>query len=442
MHSRWRWLVLCLLTCMAILEFSARGPFRALGSNRDFNDFISPYAQTRVWLSGHDPYAPSNLRGSWPVLPGPTFLVTESGDGTLAAKRGFPSPYLDIAFPLLLPIAELPWRIAIWVWVLLCILSVFVVTSVLIDLAGVRIRSEVALMILVLTLLLAPVHTAIAAANIVTVDLALGLLATFCLMQNRAKTAGVLLTLAIVLKPTIALPFVIYAVVCVVVKRDRVKAIGPAIATGVLLLCAAIIPQHGRTLWWNSFMANNQSMFASGAIDDFSTANPLHFQLINLQAALFPILHNRALTQLGAALAFVVVIAFWIRAVRRDGQLGLLDLAILASAALLPVYHRFTDAGLLLVPIAWALSEMEGELRGFAAGSLLLASPFLIPGATMLQEFSGRSAVLHNLSRSRLWDWFILPHECWLILMICVVLLTARCRFRGYKREQPKRNFA
>ena len=241
-RSRWRWSVLCLLSCVAIVEFSARGPFRALGSNRDFNDFISPYAQTRVWLSGHDPYAASNLRGSWPVVPGPTFLVTESGDGTLAAKRGFPSPYLDIAFPLLLPIAELPWRIAIWVWVLLCLLGLFVLISILIRMSGVGRRSQLALTILVSALLLAPVHTAIAAANIVTVDLALGLLATFCLMQNRAKMAGVLLTLAIVLKPTIALPFVIYAVVYAVVKRDRVKAIGPAIATGVLLLCAAIIP--------------------------------------------------------------------------------------------------------------------------------------------------------------------------------------------------------
>src|ERR1019366_8595192 len=170
---RLRLSVLCLLTCMAVLEFSARGPLRALGSNRDFNDFISPYAQTRAWLAGHDPYAPSTLRELWPVFPGPTFLLKESVDGTLPAKRGLPSPYLDIAFPLLLPIAELPWRIAICVWVLMCVLAVFV--SVL---------------------LLAPVHTAIAASNIVTVVFALGMIAVFCLTQNRAEMAGVLLTIA------------------------------------------------------------------------------------------------------------------------------------------------------------------------------------------------------------------------------------------------------
>ena len=422
-RSRLRLSALCLLTCLAVLEFSARGPVRALGrSGRDINDFISPYTQTRVWLSGHDPYAPSNLRDLWPVFPAPNFLLQESVDGTLPAKSGLPSPYLDIAFPLLLPIAELPWRIAICVWILMSVLAVFVVASILIHLAGVRRRSQLALMIFVSALLLAPMQTAIATSNIVTVVFALGMVVVFCLAKDRAGMAGVLLTIAIALKPTVALPFAIYALA----SRNRIKVIIPAIVTAILLLFLTIIPQHGRTLWWKSFLANNQSMFAPGAIDDFSTANPLHFHMVNLQAALFPILQNRALTQIGAGLVFVVLLAFWFRAVRRDGQLGLLDLAILASAALLPVYHRFTDAGLLLVPVAWALRELRGERRGFAAGCLLLASPFLLPGAAMLHEFSGRSEMLQSLSRSRLWDWFILPHECWLILMLCVVLLTVR----------------
>ena len=179
-------------------------------------------------------------------------------------------------------------------------------------------------------------------------------------------------------------------------------------------------------------------MFAPGAIDDFSTANPLHFQLVNLQAALFDPAKPSPYSGRGRG-GIRPAAAFWFRAVRRDGQIGLLDLAILTSAALLPVYHRFTDAGLLAVPVAWALSEMEGELRRFALGCLLLASPFLIPGATMLQEFSGRSEILQTLSRGRLWNWSILSHESWLILIICVVLLAARSLSRGHKPGQPRR---
>jgi len=170
-RSRWRWLVLCSLTCMAVLEFSARGPIRALGPSRNFNDFLSPYVQTRAWLSGRDPYAPSTLSDMWPVVPAPSFVLSESADGTLAAKRGIPSPYMTAAFPLLLPIAELPWRIAIRAWVLLSVVAVFVAAWALNHLAGVRGRRPLAIFASVL--LLAPVHTAIATANIVTVVLAL-----------------------------------------------------------------------------------------------------------------------------------------------------------------------------------------------------------------------------------------------------------------------------
>ena len=125
-------------------------------------------------------------------------------------------------------------------------------------------------------------------------------------------------------------------------------------------------------------------------------------------------------------MVFVALLSLWLLAVRRHRHLGLLDLAILTSASLLPVYHRFTDAGLLLVPVVWALSEMTGELKRFALACLLLVCPFLIPGATILHEYSGRYETLDQLSRSRFWEPFILPHEAWLILLICVVLLRAR----------------
>jgi hypothetical protein len=426
-RGHWRWLALCFLACLAVLEFSARGPVRALGwSSRDFNDFISPYVQTRAWLSGRDPYAPSTLAELWPASPRPPFLLKESADGTLPAKRGLPSPYPVLAFPVLLTFASLPWRIAICAWVVVCVLAVFTIAAVLIEFAGVRRNKQLALLIFVSVLLLAPVQTAVAASNIVNVVLAVGMVAAFCQTHNRSAWPGVLLTLALALKPTVAVPFAIYALA----NRNRSKVIPVAITTGIFLLSLTIIPQHGRTLWWSSFLGNSRSMFASGAIDDYSTANPLHFQLVNLQAALFPLLRNRTRTQIAAWFVSIILFGLWFRALRRDREVGLLDLAILVSITLLPLYHRFTDAGLLLAPVAWALRELKGEMKRFAAGCLLLASPFLIPGATMLQEFSERSEVLQNLSRTRLWNLVLLPHESWLILVICVLLLMARSRTR------------
>jgi hypothetical protein len=421
--NRFHLMVVCSLACLAILEFSVRGPFRELRNNgRNFNDFVSPYEQTRAWVSGRDPYNPVVLKDLWPTSARPHFILTESVDGTLPAKRGIPSPYLTTAFPLLLPVAELPWNIAIWLWAVMSVLAVFLIGAVLVHFAGVRIYSPLGLMIFVSVLLWAPVHTAIATSNIVTIAFAFGIVAIFWLTRNRPSLAGILLTFAIALKPTIALPFLIYALI----HERRARVMSSAIATGILLLCVAVIPPHGRTLWLPSFLENSQRMFAPGAIDDFSTANPLNFQLVNLQAALFPILQNRRLTDVSTALIFAILLARWLLLVNRDRHLGLLDLAILASVSLIPVYHRFTDAGLLLVAVVWALTELKGDLRRFAVACLLLVSPFLVPGASVLHEFAGRYDSFQNISHGRFWESFLLPHEAWLILGLCVVLLKVR----------------
>jgi len=69
---------------------------------------------------------------------------------------------------------------------------------------------------------------------------------------------------------------------------------------------------------------------------------------------------------------------------------------------------------------------LQGKLRNFAIICLALAVPFLIPGATVLEEFSGKYPAFEKLSRCPAWDMFILPHEAWLILAMCVVLVAAR----------------
>ena len=420
---RFRLFALCLLACFAIVEFALRGPVRALGKDgQNFNDFVSPYEQTRAWISGRDPYAPTVLRDLWPTSVRPHFVVTESVDGTLPAKRGLPSPYWTPTFPLLLPIAELPWKVAIWLWAVTSVVAVFVVALMLAHLADARRDSPLAMIIIVSVLLWAPLQTAIATSNIFTVAFALGMGAAFCLTQDRSRLAGMLLICSIALKPTVGMPFLIY----ILAQRKRARIIPAAAAMGILLLCVAVIPHDAGTLWWQSFLANSHRMFGRGAIDDFSTANPLHFQLVNLSVAVFPLAQGRTVAEVSATLIFVFVLILWLFALRRDGHLGFLDLSILASASLLPVYHRFMDAGILLIPVAWALSELEGKLRSYAVACLLLASPFLVPGATMLHQFSDKYETLQKLSRSWLWEPFILTHEAWLILLLCAVLTAAR----------------
>src|SRR5205085_12161330 len=120
----------------------------------------------------------------------PPFLVRESADGSLPRKRGIPSPYIVLAFPLLLPIAELPWRVAICVWVVLSLFATGVVSWMLVKLVGGSGRNQLVFPITISVLLLAPIQTAIATSNIVTIVFAIGMVAAFCVTEKRSGSAG------------------------------------------------------------------------------------------------------------------------------------------------------------------------------------------------------------------------------------------------------------
>src|SRR5204863_10118300 len=101
-------LLILFLLLAAGMEAAYRGPWRAIRSGTEINDFISPYVQTRVWLGGEDPYDLDILARSWPV-------ATNSSPAALL-ERGIPSPYPITGFPLLAPLSALPWKKANLIW--------------------------------------------------------------------------------------------------------------------------------------------------------------------------------------------------------------------------------------------------------------------------------------------------------------------------------------
>src|SRR5450755_214666 len=114
--------LLVLLVLLAASEFVLRGPLRFLRA-ADFNDFISPYVQSRALIRGLDPYSPEVLVRLWPVT-GPhrlDFLAKDLADGSLIAKRGIPTAYPLTCLLLLAPLAVLPWPIAHFAWLVITV---------------------------------------------------------------------------------------------------------------------------------------------------------------------------------------------------------------------------------------------------------------------------------------------------------------------------------
>ncbi len=107
---------------------------------------------------------------------------------------------------------------------------------------------------------------------------------------------------------------------------------------------------------------------------------------------------------------------------RRDPRLELLDLSAIAVISLLPIYHRFYDAALLVLPLGWALVSFRRPRR-FAVLSLLMMTPFLIPGGTLLETMEVSGRIPAWLANRWWWQTFVMAHEVWMLLLLSLLLL-------------------
>lgn len=424
--------VFCLF---ALAEFAARGPFRA-AHHADFNDFISPYIQTQAWLKGQDPYDPRVVAGLWPrQADAPEFLLEEGRDGTLPAKRGIPSPYPIAAFPLLVPLALMPWPVAFAFWTIATTLAFVVIVYCVLLLGRIRVLSFEGLLVSAAAFAFAPFHTAISLTNIVVVVVAFGMLAIVSSEHHKIFSAGLLLAVATALKPTAALFFLIYFLV-----RGPWKSLVVAFAGTILLLAVADVRTWSVGVHWlPSYTLNAQRMFGAGAIDDYTPANVTRYDLLNLQLVFFQVVGRKLWAEILSWLVVLGLLGRWIISSRRqpDPTDPLLDLAILAAIGLLPFYHRFTDGGMLFPAVAWAIREFYRFRRVAAGVTLIFATPFLVPGAAILQVLRASNARVDALARDWWWQFLLAPHQVWMVLAISVTLLVAQGQLVQRSRSAP-----
>ena len=397
----------------------------------NFNDFLSPYIQTRAWMSGADPYSSQNLLRFWPPDSARfDFLVRDYANGTLVHKHGIPTAYPLSAFTLIAPIAILPWHIAHPVWLVITVLSFALTVISLLAVADLLPLSHLSLLFFTLALALAPFHTALAAGSIVTVAVAVSAAAVWAASRRHEFAAGLLLAAAIGLKPQIGLPFCLYYLVR---RIWRIPAIALAAVAALfafaLLRCAA-----SGTPWLQNYLYDARVLLGPGSLGDFTEADPLRFGLLNFHVAAYAILHNRQLATIAAlaiaAVAGVIWLFFTLRNSQQNAATALLSLSTLVTLSLLPVYHRFYDGTLLIFALAWSLSAWSGKNWNGPARSMaravfiVIVLVFLVPGGTALTQLqqAGHFAAVQNY-----WWWkaLILPHESWSILLLSLLLLRA-----------------
>lgn len=409
------------LVVLAFSEFVLRGPVR-FAEATDFNDLISPYIQTKAWTKGLDPYSPTNLVALWPPEARQfSFLKSDLADGSLVMKRGIPTAYPPTTFVLLAPLTWLTWPQAHILWLAVTVLVFGATVVSLLLVAGFQRNQKVTYVFIALALALAPFHTGLAAGSIVVV--AVGLCAAAVLAEQRrwCISAGLLIGAAVALKPQIGLPLLFFYVLR---RRLRVFAIGVisicALASiGILRLAVTHVN------WLASYAYDNRILFARGSLGDFTEGNPIRFGLVNLQVLIYAAGEGRNLANLCAVLIAGILGCMWLYLLLRHRLMdNLLGLSTLLVLSLLPIYHRFYDASLLIFPLAWCLSVLSGPLRRWASIVFVLLLVFLVPGGTILEELP-YTRYLGPLQHSRWWTALVLPHEVWVLLLLSVFLLLA-----------------
>jgi Glycosyltransferase family 87 len=416
---RWR-AVLLLLLVAAATEFMVRGPLR-LRHGTEWNDFLSPYIQSGLWIQGADPYAAKNLVKHWPARkPMFTFVMRDAADGSLVAKRGVPSPYPITSFVVLSPLALLSWNMAQFVWIVLSVGAVAIMICSVVAMAGVSWREPKAWIFAAFTLALAPIHTGLVTENPAVLVVALCVATVWVAEHSRENLAALLLALTVCLKPQVGICFLLFFLLQ---RRWRIAWVASGLCSFIALIAISRMSIAG-TPWLFTYINNSRQAFSSGAINDFSEANPVWFHMLNLQVALDPLPGKVSSSNFGALAVGVVLMCGWLRLGLKSGRHStpLLSLSTLVVISLLPIYHRSYDAALLVLPLGWAL--LQGMQQTAAPRSTLgLIALFLTPGAALVNQIAERAHMSATITHTWWWRSFIVAHQVWALLLLSTLLL-------------------
>jgi hypothetical protein len=399
-----------------------RGPERAVHTATHFNDFLSPFIQANAWIRGLDPYSPQVLLRLWPAqAPRFAFLPREVANGSLVANRGIPTPYPVTAFVLIAPFSVLPWNLAYAVWFGTNVILFLLMICALVALSGFSYIDQPTIVFVAATLALAPFHTGIVVANISLVAIELSIIAIWTARKRHDFTTAILLAVATGLKPQIGLCFLLYYLLR---RRWRVFEI-----TLTIFACIAALGllrlEVSHTPWLGNYLNDNHVLLETGVLGNFTQVNPTRFGLINLQVGLYSLLGRVPLANVLAIVVGVTLLGAWTIIMCRtstDKDLELLDFGTIAIISVLPIYHRFYDAALLVLPLCWVFISFR-KARSFAVMSLLLMVPFLVPGGTLLEVAQNERRIPAAFTNHWWWGTIIMPHQVWLLLFLSVLLL-------------------
>ncbi len=412
-------LVAGIAVALALGYLAWRGIWR---SGSESGDIAVAFAAGRSWLLGHDPYAV------------PTLVQDFAAGGGAGMSPDHFEQLRDVWFPTTLPalapLAVLGWSQAMLAGVALNVAASFFIAIGTVRLAGWAVVSAKGLLLIAFILAMAPLQTTIAFGQTGILATAAIVAAMLAERVERPWLAGVCYGLATVIKVQIGLPFFAY----LLWRRRWAMPIAAAIVVGVFSAVAVIRMAVAQVAWADSWSANLAWLSRPGGVNDPGPLNIDRFTLLDLR---YPL---RSLLDSGPAVDVITVVLIGLAAVAfvlvhrgRDARPDLIALAFVAVLGLLVTYHRYYDAVLLVVPIAWACSVLWSPARWMGVLVLLFSADFLLPLQTILHEAGAAGWLPGAWTTGPLWTAVVLAQHAWALVAMAVVLLAAAVR------ERPRR---
>jgi len=404
-----------LLTALVILagtEFLLRGPVRFVRQGHDWNDISQVYGMSEEWLRGKDPYSAKGFVATW---------ETSSG-----LRVGLEGPRSHVFYPLpavvvMSPLSLFHWSTAQWVWALIQSLGFLVMIWQLARLpAGLKRWQKY--IFIALAFALAPFHTGIATGNVSTLAITLAVVAVTFALAGQDSVSGILLGLSCCLKLQIGFWFAFYYLIR---RRKRLAIAAACVFISVAFLGALRL--GGDFTWIHHYFQNNRLFFSANRVDDFTEMNPIRFTLVNLQVLIYAFVKNAFAANAVALAIGGVLFALWSWLVwkRQAKETDFLDLSALLILSILPIYHRFYDAGLLILPLYWTFTVRSAALQRLSRAVLVFMLPFLVPGSAALQQWELQGRVPSSIASAWWWQSIVMSHEIWCLLALTLLLLYA-----------------
>ncbi|HSV15605.1 MAG TPA: glycosyltransferase family 87 protein [Tepidisphaeraceae bacterium] len=377
-------------------------------------DLTTVYAATRVWMHGHDPYDQSQVRREW-YAHGGVKAVEPDADHT-------PSVYPPSTFIVMAPLAAFPWPTARLIWALLDLGMIAAIAAALPALAGVRWRDPRALALVAAVIALGPLRNGAMGGQPAIVVTGLIVLAALGAQRGWQWTPGVLLAIACAVKPPLAGPFLVYYALR---GQWRLALSGAIVAVGLALVGVLRLDMNG-VAWLPGLRANLHAAEAAGAINDPTAWSIKRFEMVNLQVLLHTLTDNSHIVALLVrALVGLAAIAFAMLVLQRsrDRRRELAELSVVAALALLPIYHRWYDAGVLVFVLTWGMAALPSLWRAQAIIAMVVVSAsFVISPALWLARTLPHAAK----PPFRYWrgvEQLVLPVQVWAIVLLAAMLL-------------------